>query len=64
MNGDCGVKAWNFVDEAGHPIYEIDEEMTFAEYMDKVAGKYAAVTCGLLRPVTREAIDAALGESQ
>ncbi len=57
---DYHVIAWNFVDDDGRPIVEIDEDMTRAEYKARVAGKFACENTMLLRAISREVIDAAL----
>jgi hypothetical protein len=61
---DYHVTAWNFVDEQGSPLIEIDEDMTREEYRDRVEGRFACISCGLLRPITREIIDRALTDER
>lgn len=53
------VRAWNWCDENGSPIFAIDREMTVDEHL-KIAGQYACQAISLTRPISREAIGAAL----
>ena len=54
---DYHVVAWNYVDEKGDPIIEIDENMKREEYKARVEGKFVYVSCSLLRAISRDAID-------
>ena len=56
---DYRMKAWNFVDEDGSPLLEVDCDVTAAE-AQQLRGKFACVSLSLRRAITREEIDAAL----
>lgn len=60
---DVHVIAWNWTDFEGRPIVEVDEDMTYAEYESRIAGRYAAESVGLLRAISFSDLDRALRRS-